>query len=805
MARKEIDIGVQGNDGTGDSIRESFRKTNENFQELYSVFGQGGQISFINLTDTPATYTDSADKFLLVNSTSTGVTFKTLVGAGGITVNSSGSNAIITLTSMNVSLDTGPKLSYHLNAQNQLIGGLRDPDVLTVSQFNTFYGTNYTVDNFAITKGYADTRYVNVTGDTMTGHLSVPANATATQVPQAQAVVHKAGDTMTGFLTLHADPTSSLHATTKQYVDALVEGVVWKEAVKLKSDSNVPLTGLVSNITLLNIDGYGALDDGYQLLLTGQTEDSENGIYVYNVDGITYTLTRPAQADTASELIGAAVFVLEGTVYNKTGWVQTNHYLTTFSSQDWVQFTGVGTYTAGTGLTLTGSQFSHADTSTVVNLSSNNSDNTFIQDIAFGFDTFGHVTSATVSTGTASFTPPNTFQTVGINGTDSGYTWGNAGVNTNQTADSSTDTLTLVKGNGIDLFANTIAGNDAIKIEHADTSSAVNLTASSRTYVTGLTFDTFGHVTAYTTGSETVVDTNTTYSISAETATGGANLRLSAGGSGSGTDDVKIAGGTNVSVTRTDANTITISSSFTDTTYSAATSTVFGLVKLGSDAQQSVAATAVSATASRTYAIQANSNGQLVVNVPWVDTDTNTVTSVGISGQQATGTITLAGSGATSVTQTGSTITISSTDTNTTYSAASSSVAGLVELFSDTVQTVAATAVSATASRTYGIQVNSAGQMVVNVPWVDTNTTYSAGTGVSINGSNQISIGQAVATTSAVTFATLNLAVSTSAPSSPSNGMLAVANGTTWDPVTNGKQSLVVYLSGAWVLVAAGA
>ena len=39
MAKQQIDIGIEGNDGTGDSIRESFRKVNENFQELYAVFG----------------------------------------------------------------------------------------------------------------------------------------------------------------------------------------------------------------------------------------------------------------------------------------------------------------------------------------------------------------------------------------------------------------------------------------------------------------------------------------------------------------------------------------------------------------------------------------------------------------------------------------------------------------------------------------------------------------------------------------------------------------------------------------------
>ena len=52
------------------------------------------------------------------------------------------------------------------------------------------------------------------------------------------------------------------------------------------------------------------------------------------------------------------------------------------------------------------------------------------------------------------------------------------------------------------------------------------------------------------------VDTNTTYAISAETATGGVNLRLT--GSDASTDDVKFAAGTNISLDRTDANTITI-------------------------------------------------------------------------------------------------------------------------------------------------------------------------------------------------------------------------------------------------------
>ena len=73
---------------------------------------------------------------------------------------------------------------------------------------------------------------------------------------------------------------------------------------------------------------------------------------------------------------------------------------------------------------------------------------------------------------------------------------------------------------------------------------------------------------------------------------------------------------------------------------------------------------------------------------------------------------------------------------------ATATTLGTVKLFSDTEQTVAATAVSATAARTYGVQFNSSDQMVVNVPWTDTNvvtydlTTAPTGTAVRLTGSN---------------------------------------------------------------------
>jgi len=72
---------------------------------------------------------------------------------------------------------------------------------------------------------------------------------------------------------------------------------------------------------------------------------------------------------------------------------------------------------------------------------------------------------------------------------------------------------------------------------------------------------------------------------------------------------------------------------------------------------------------------------------------------------------------------------VTPTDTDTTYSAGSSSALGLIKLEDDATQTTAASAITTTAARTYGLQINSSGQGVVNVPWVDTNTTYSVGDG----------------------------------------------------------------------------
>lgn len=104
----------------------------------------------------------------------------------------------------------------------------------------------------------------------------------------------------------------------------------------------------------------------------------------------------------------------------------------------------------------------------------------------------------------------------------------------------------------------------SVTLSHADTSTVVNLLPSSRTYVTGLTFDGFGHVTGFSTGTETVVntDTNTTYNLLSP---GSGVLRLQ--DSSNANDNITFTGSGATSVS-SNATHIVISSTDNNTTYS---------------------------------------------------------------------------------------------------------------------------------------------------------------------------------------------------------------------------------------------
>ena len=90
---------------------------------------------------------------------------------------------------------------------------------------------------------------------------------------------------------------------------------------------------------------------------------------------------------------------------------------------------------------------------------------------------------------------------------------------------------------------------------------------------------------------------------------------------------LNVAGTTTKTLTATQQDGGTLTASWTDLYPGTMTATTLGLGKLEDNTTQTVAANPVSATAGKTYGIQMNASDQLVVNVPWTDSQ-NLVTSV---------------------------------------------------------------------------------------------------------------------------------------------------------------------------------
>ena len=150
-----------------------------------------------------------------------------------------------------------------------------------------------------------------------------------------------------------AEPTLSTDAATKNYVDSVAQGLDVKSSVLVATTANITLSGTQT------IDGV-AVAAGDRVLVKNQSTASGNGIYVVAAGA----WTRATDADTWAKLVSAFVFVEKGTVGADTGWVSTIDSGGTLGSTavTFSQFSGAGTYTAGTGLTLTGTQFSITNT-----------------------------------------------------------------------------------------------------------------------------------------------------------------------------------------------------------------------------------------------------------------------------------------------------------------------------------------------------------------------------------------------------------------------------------------------------------
>jgi hypothetical protein len=210
MARKIIDTGIVGNDGTGDSIRDSFRKVNDNFRELYGSLGLGTRLTFLSLDETPNSFAGQENAVVAVNPTESAVIFKQIVGGDNVSVDFvSNENEIRITNTYTISSDPTPRLGANLSARGGAgqftirdlppypligadIGGPKDPDE-------------------AVSKAYADSK-ISLAGVNGIDPVTNTRNSSF--------------GAMTGPLILSRDPVpdddvqfDGLIAATKRYVD----------------------------------------------------------------------------------------------------------------------------------------------------------------------------------------------------------------------------------------------------------------------------------------------------------------------------------------------------------------------------------------------------------------------------------------------------------------------------------------------------------------------------------------------------------------------------------------------------------
>lgn len=140
-----------------------------------------------------------------------------------------------------------------------------------------------------------------------------------------------------------ADGVSPQDAVTKAQLDAAVQGYKWKEPARAATTANITLSGTQT------IDGV-SIAVGDRVLVKNQTSGSANGVYL----AASGAWTRATDFDASSEVLGAAVFVSEGTTQGNQVWLMTTDAPITIGTTalTFAQVGGGASYTAGNGISI---------------------------------------------------------------------------------------------------------------------------------------------------------------------------------------------------------------------------------------------------------------------------------------------------------------------------------------------------------------------------------------------------------------------------------------------------------------------
>jgi hypothetical protein len=248
---------------------------------------------------------------------------------------------------------------------SQLIGGSISGNAATATTWATARNLSLTGDGTATLTGVNGSANVSAAFTLATVNANVgtftklTVNGKGLVTAAAAANLNDIGAPSADFsfnnfkLTNLAVPTNDADAASKGYVDSVAQGLTVKDSVRAATTANITLSGTQT------IDGV-ALVEGNRVLVKNQSTASANGIYVV----ASGAWTRSTDADIFNELVSAFTFVEEGSTLADTGFVCTVNAGGTLGTTPitWAQFSGAGTFTAGTGLTLTGGTFSITNT-----------------------------------------------------------------------------------------------------------------------------------------------------------------------------------------------------------------------------------------------------------------------------------------------------------------------------------------------------------------------------------------------------------------------------------------------------------
>ena len=341
----------------------------------------GGNTSTVNITNTAVT----AGAY---GSTTAIPTF-TVNAQGQLTA--AGTENIS--TTLNIAGDTGTDAIAHLTDTLTFTGG-EGIDTTVTNNVLTIAGEDATTSNkgiasfetanFTVTSGAVATKNITLGSTTLTNgsttttlagllqlnvdNLQIDGNSIISTDTNGGITLDPNG---TGHISASnalikdvATPVDPNDAANKAYVDAVAEGLHIHASVQ--AATTAAITGsvtydngtsgvgatLTTDTPINTLDGY-SLVNGDRILIKNQANTGHNGIYIRTSSTV---FTRAADFNTVAEIAsGDFLFVSNGTVNGKTGWVNTSKSITVGTTAVvFEQFSGAGTYIAGSGLAFTG-------------------------------------------------------------------------------------------------------------------------------------------------------------------------------------------------------------------------------------------------------------------------------------------------------------------------------------------------------------------------------------------------------------------------------------------------------------------